>query len=149
MSLFEFVVRRLRWLARVPMAPQIFDSMLLAWTAIRHPGRLRAMEVVEEAATRIPGVRLSVHRFGGIGFSLGGHEVGHIHGNGLLDLYAGRKLARELVAAGRAGPHHVFGESAWVSYWIESGADVTEAIALLRACSDARQVLQQGREMAI
>jgi hypothetical protein len=131
MSLFEFVVRRLRWLARIPLAPQLFDSLLLAWTALRHPNRLRAMEAIEEAAIGIPGVSLTVHRLGGVGFSLRGRELGHLHGNGLLDLFTGRKLARELVAAGRAETHHFFGESAWVSYWVRSGADVSQAVALI------------------
>jgi hypothetical protein len=132
MTFFEFVVRRLRWLARAPLAPQLFDSLLLAWTALMHADRLRAIEAIEEAATGIAGVRLTVHRLGGVGFSIGGRELGHVHGNGLLDLYTGRKLARELVAAGDAEPHHLFGESAWVSYRVRTAADVGQAVALLR-----------------
>jgi len=136
MSAFEFAVRRLRWLARVPLAPQLFDALLLAWTALRHRERIEAMEAIEAAALEIPGIRLTVHRLGGVGFSLGRRELGHLHGNGLLDLHTGRKLAGELVAARRAEPHHFFGESAWVSYWVRSAADVNEAAALLRRCFD-------------
>jgi hypothetical protein len=139
MSFFEFVVRRLRWMARVPLAPQLFDSLLLAWTALRHPNQLRAMEAVEDAAMGITDVRLTVHRLGGIGFSLGGRELGHLHGNGLLDLFAGRELARELVSTGRAEPHHFFGESAWVSCWVRSSLDATQAVALLQCVYEARK----------
>jgi len=139
MTPFEFVVRRLRWLARIPLAPQIFDSLLLAWTALRHPNRLRAMEAVEAAAIGIPAVSLTVHRLGGLGFAFGGRELGHLHGNGLLDLFTGRKLARDLVAAGRADTHHFFGESAWVSYWVRSAADVIQAVALLQCVFGRRQ----------
>ena len=41
--MFRFVVRHLRWLARVPLAPQLFDALLLAWTAKRNilPAALR------------------------------------------------------------------------------------------------------------
>jgi hypothetical protein len=134
MNVFDFAVRRLRWLARFPPAPQLFDALLLAWTAVRHRERLKAMEAIEAAALEIPGVRLAVHRFGGVGFSLARRELGHLHGNGLLDLHTGRELARELVAARRAEGHHFFGESAWVSYWVRSAADVPKAAALIQCC---------------
>jgi hypothetical protein len=143
MTPFEFVVRRLRWLARIPLAPQIFDSLLLAWTTFRHPNRLRAMESLEDAVVRIPGISLTVHRLGGIGFSLCGREVGHLHGNGLLDLFTGRKLARELISTGRAEKHHFFGESAWVSYWVRSTADVTEAVTLLQCALESSTAAAQ------
>jgi hypothetical protein len=134
MNIFAFTVRRLRWLARYPLAPPLFDALLLAWTALRHPDRLKAMEAIEASVLKLPGVRLTVHRFGGVGFSLGERELGHLHGNGLLDLHTGREVAKQLVAARRAGPHHVFGESAWISYWVRSEADVREATALLEHC---------------
>ncbi len=153
MSVFEFAVRRMRWLARVPLAPQVFDALLLAWTAVRHRERLGAMEAIEAAALEIPGVRLTVHRLGGVGFSLGGRELGHLHGNGLLDMHTGRKLARELVAAGRAEPHHFFGESGWVSYWVRSAADVSGAAELLRSCPASlcasASGVREGEEQAL
>jgi hypothetical protein len=131
MNGFGFVVRRMRWLGRVPGVPQVFDGMLLGWTALRHPRRLRVMEQVEAAALKLPGVRLSVHRLGGTGFSVEGRELGHLHGNGLLDVFTGQNAAAELVAAGRAEWHHVFGKSAWVSYWVRSEGDVAGATLLL------------------
>jgi hypothetical protein len=41
-------------------------------------------------------------------------------------------MARELVAAGRAEVHHVFGESAWVSYWVRGEEDVAGGVELVR-----------------
>jgi hypothetical protein len=40
--------------------------------------------------------------------------------------------ARMLVSEGRAEPHHVFGESAWVSFWIRTTEDVPQAMDLLQ-----------------
>ena len=131
--MFRFVVRRLRWLARIPGAPQFFDALLLAHTAIFHRERLAAMEEIEAAALRLPGVRLRVHRLGGVEFFAGARELGHLHGNGLLDVNAGRELAAALVGAGRAEWHHVFGPSAWVSRWVRGRGEVADASALLRA----------------
>lgn len=130
--IFEFIVRRLRWLRRVPVAPQIFDSLLLTWTALFHRGRMAAMERLETETLRLPGVGPCGHRFGGIGFVHSGHEFAHLHGNGLLDIRLTRKQAGEIVMKGRALPHHVFPASGWVSFWIRSDVDVPAAMDLLR-----------------
>ena len=133
--MFSFVVRRLRWLAFLPLAPQLFDALLLAWTALFHRERLRAMESLEAAALALPGVTPCVHRFGGIGFRRDGREFAHLHGNGLLDVKLTRDRADELVSAGRAAPHHVFGPSAWVSFWLRSTHDLDGALALIETGS--------------
>jgi hypothetical protein len=72
------------------------------------------------------------HRFGGVEFQYGTREIGHLHGNRLLDVPFPSKLRDELVAAGRAEPHHVLPESGWISFHIRVEADVDAAIALLR-----------------
>ena len=130
--IFEFVVRRLRWLAKVPLAPHLFDTLLLTWTAVFHRDRFAALEALEVRALEFPGVRPCRHRFGGIGFLRGDREFAHLHGNGLLDVHLTRQRADLLVAAGRARPHHVFGPSAWISFWVRSGADLPNAVELLR-----------------
>jgi predicted DNA-binding protein (MmcQ/YjbR family) len=38
----------------------------------------------------------------------------------------------ELIAAGRAEPHHVLPDSGWISFWIRDDDDVAEAVELLR-----------------
>jgi len=131
--IFEFVVRRLRWLARVPLAPQLLDALLLTWTALFHREQLAAFEALEVRALHLPGVRPCRHRFGGLGFARGGCEFAHLHGNGLLDVHLTRESADCMVVAGLALPHHVFGPSAWVSFWVCSEADLPNAVKLLLA----------------
>ena len=78
--MFYFVVRHLRWAARVPGFPHLFDGLLLARTWLFQHARIGAMELLEAEALRLPGVRLKVHRFGGIEFvEKAGHELGHLH----------------------------------------------------------------------
>jgi hypothetical protein len=129
--IFEFVVHRLRWLARVPLAPQIFDALLLTWTAVFERKKLAAMTALEMQILRLPGVRLSVHRFGGTGFIRNGREFGHIHGNGLLDVHLTSEAARELVESGVASVHHVLGASSWISFRVRGKEDVPRAVKLL------------------
>jgi hypothetical protein len=130
-SLFRFVVRHLRWLAHLPLAPQFFDSLLLSWTALVDRPRLRAMEALESAALQLPDVAPCIHRFGGIGFAHHGTEFAHLHGNGLLDVHLTRERAATLVATGRAEQHHVLGPSAWISFSIGSQMNVKEALGLI------------------
>ena len=87
---------------------------------------------IAEAVMEWPGVERAPHRFGGTEFRLGKRELGHLHGDALVDLPFPRKVRDELVAAGRARPHHVLPDSGWVSFSIESPDDVERAIALFR-----------------
>ncbi len=130
---FHWVVRHVRWLARVPGSTQLFDALLLAWSCVFHRQRVAAMEALEAAALQIKGIRLGVHRFGGTEFRLRGRELGHVHGNGLLDVHCSRERGRELIEAGRAKPHHIFPQSGWVSFQLESPRDVASGLEVLRS----------------
>lgn len=79
-----------------------------------------------------PGVTTGSHRFGGVEFRLGRRELGHLHGSRLADLPFPVRVREELVAAGKAEPHHVLPESGWVSYYIHDVADVGRVVALFR-----------------
>jgi hypothetical protein len=98
--------------------------------------RISAGKQIAEAVTAWPGVERGPHRFGGIEFRLGKRELGHLHGDALVDLPFPRKVRDELIAAGRARAHHVLPDSGWVSFWIESPEDVEDAIALFRLAYD-------------
>jgi len=63
--------------------------------------------MIERELRSWPGVTVHRHRFGGIEFRYGRKELGHLHGDDLADLPFPTRIGRELVAAGRASPHHV------------------------------------------
>lgn len=87
---------------------------------------------IEQEVGSWNGVTVSTHRFGGIEFRLGRRELGHLHGDRLADLPFPVSLRRELVASGRAEPHHILPESGWVSVRIRGDADVATVIDLFR-----------------
>src|SRR3712207_5812945 len=70
--------------------------------------------------------------FGGVEFRVRGHEIGHLHGSRLADLPFPVKMRKELVAEGKAHPHHVLPETGWVSYPIRGEEDVEGALELFR-----------------
>jgi hypothetical protein len=78
------------------------------------------------------GVSAHPHRFGGTEFRLGRREIGHIHGDRLIDIPFPTTVRNEVVASGEADPHHILPDSGWVSFYIRDEADVEKGIALLR-----------------
>jgi hypothetical protein len=79
-----------------------------------------------------PGVTIGRHRFGGTELRYGRRELGHLHGSRLADLPFPLLVRNELVAFGRAEPHHVHPDSGWVSYVIRGEEDVARVVALFR-----------------
>ena len=78
------------------------------------------------------GTSAEPHRFGGVEYRLGRRELGHIHGDYLLDIPFPVKVRDEIIAAGQAQPHHILAESGWVSFYLKEEADIIRAIPLLR-----------------
>ena len=140
--MFKFVVGKLRCLARIPGLPQLFDAGLMIATMLFDRPRLRAMELFESAICRKYAIQRRPHRFGGVGFFVGTTEIGHLHGNGLLDLFVGKSFRTDQVGRGRALPHHVFPESGWVSFWLRSPADIAQPLDLFEIASMYRTTSQ-------
>lgn len=76
------------------------------------------------------------HRFGGTEFRVGRREVGHVHGDSLVDIPFPLGVRDELVRSGVAEPHHVLPKSGWVSVYLRKPGDVARAIELLRRSYD-------------
>jgi Family of unknown function (DUF5519) len=77
-------------------------------------------------------VEAAPHRFGGVEFRLGRRELGHLHGDRIADLPFPRRVRDELIAEGRARPHHVLPDSGWVTISIGTDSEVENAIELFR-----------------
>jgi hypothetical protein len=77
-------------------------------------------------------VSLASHRFGGLEFRLGKREIGHVHGDSLVDVPFPKHVRDEVVAAGEAEPHHILPDTGWVSVFLRVDDDAERAIALLR-----------------
>lgn len=104
-----------------------------------------AHERITSAVVAWEGVTTHSHRFGGTEYRLGRRELGHLHGDHLLDLPFPTRLRHEIVAAGLAEPHHLLVESGWVSFYLHAEGDIERAIALLRRAYDLAQAQAQRR----
>jgi hypothetical protein len=95
-----------------------------------------------------PGVAEGTHRFGGIEFRLGRRELGHLHGERLADLPFPRRVRDELVASGRAAPHHVLPDSGWVSRRVDGPDDVAAVVELFALSYEHAAAARARREAA-
>ena len=91
-----------------------------------------AQKTITETLLGWEGVSSAPHRFGGVEYQLGTRELGHIHGDRLVDIPFPRKVRDEIVNAGLAQPHHILPETGWVSLYLRQQEDVQKAITLLR-----------------
>jgi hypothetical protein len=91
-----------------------------------------AGETINAAVTSWDGITAAPHRFGGTEYTIGRREIGHVHGDWLVDIPFPTRVRNELVQAGRAEPHHILPDSGWVSIFLREPSDVQRAIELLR-----------------
>lgn len=97
-----------------------------------------AQQLVNAAVMQWPEVTSGPHRFGGLEWRIGKTEIGHIHGDALVDIAFPSKVRDELVAAGRAQPHHIYPQIG-ISFFLNEPGDIEQAIELLRLSYDLIQ----------
>jgi hypothetical protein len=95
-----------------------------------------ARNAIENAVLSWAQVEAHAHRFGGQEYRIGKREIGHIHGDALVDIPFPTAVRDEVIASGRAQPHHILPDSGWISFYLRQPADIAEAIALLRMSYD-------------
>ena len=103
-----------------------------------------ASEQITAEVTAWPGVEAGIGSRGEFGFSVGGHQLGHLHGDHVAHFGFPREIGAELREQGSVGPHPVNRHSTkMAARRIESDADVRDVIALMRLNYD-RVVAQEG-----
>ena len=89
-------------------------------------------ERIISTITAWPGVTTGTGPFEETELFLDGEMLGHVHGDHQADIPYPRRIRDELVAAGRAEPHHIHPESTWTTRTITSDGDVDAIVELIR-----------------
>jgi hypothetical protein len=79
-----------------------------------------------------PGVTTGDTGRGGLQFSYGRVELGHLHGSSFADLPFPKKVRDKLIAQGRASVHPPLPDSGWVRRRMEGPDDAEAIIELFR-----------------
>ncbi len=103
-------------------------------------------ETVEREVSSWTGVEVRPHRFGGVEFRVMGHEIGHLHGSRMADLPFPVRIRKELVAEGKAEPHHLLPRTGWVSYYPRGPEDAPAVVELFRL--NYEHLVERGRKKA-
>lgn len=99
----------------------------------------QAQKRICDAMARLPDVKVLPHRYGGFEFRFGRKELGHVHGDWLVDIPFTKKVRDEIIAAREAEPHHILPTSGWVSLFLRTEEDVVRAIQLLQRSFEMKQ----------
>ncbi len=101
-------------------------------TQLERPDQeISPLEAVRRQVSSWDGISLHQHRFGGVEFRFGGRELGHLHAK-FADLPFPRSIRDEMVASGRAKPHHVLPDSGWVTVPMRTASEAENVIGLFR-----------------
>jgi hypothetical protein len=106
-KLFRWVVKYLYPLKHIPMLPYIFDGILKMHAYVFHQDLLDWLDDIDNEMVKLPEVFVSSHKYGGVQYNALGKEIGHIHGNGLIDIRFTKKLKSQISEEGKVEDHHI------------------------------------------
>ena len=92
----------------------------------------KSLTQVEREVMGWPGVTTGDTGRGGLQFSYGKVELGHLHGSSFADLPFPKKMRDQLIADGRAAVHPPLPGSGWVRRRTDGPGDVEAVIELFR-----------------
>jgi Family of unknown function (DUF5519) len=110
---------------------------------------MRNSEIVQQTVLSWEGVTAHPHRFGGTEYRLGKREIGHIHGDRLVDIPMTKPARDQAIAEGKAEAHHILPDSGWVSIWLREPKNLDDALELLQRSFQmalAQRANRQARE---
>jgi hypothetical protein len=133
---FAFVIKYLNFLKNLYPLPLIFDVLMMIFTwAFRHEVYL-VVSKVDQTVSSWPGMKITLHKYGGFQFNVNDKEIGHMHSNGIVDILFDLKTKEQLLSESALQDHHTFKDSGWVSYYIRKKEDEKEVIRLLKLSFD-------------
>jgi hypothetical protein len=103
------------------------------------------LTMIEREVKSWPGVTTGDTGRGGLQFSYGKVELGHLHGSSFADLPFPKKVRDELIAQGRASVHPPLPNSGWVRRRMGDPGDAEAVIELFRMNYDRAKARDERR----
>lgn len=137
--MFDWIVKYVGFLKHVPLLPHVFDAGLKLISLVTNRNLPDYIDEIEAEVLSWKHTSVTAHKYGGIQFNNTTCELGHIHGNGLLDILLSRKQKTLWMKQYPVEDHHVFKNSGWVSFSIKTRTDRQTAIDLLKSVYLSKQ----------
>lgn len=106
---------------------------------------MEPLKTVERKVRSWAGVTTGDTGRGGLQFSYGRVELGHLHGSSFADLPFPKKVRDQLIAAGRASVHDPLPNSGWVRRRMDGPGDAEAVIELFRMTYDRARARAKRR----
>ena len=134
------IEKNFSYFKQIPLLPNLIDEQLKLLILFIRPVVFSKMTDYVKYVKTIEGLTSKYHRYGGLEFQVNGKEIGHLHGDGLVDLRFNLAIKQQIVQEGLAEPHHVFPDTGWISYTITSDKPIEDLQELtLRAVEFAKR----------
>ncbi|MES2590950.1 MAG: luciferase family protein [Bacteroidota bacterium] len=127
----ELTINYFSFLKHIPMLPHFFDWLIKIKIRLSGKKTLDYIDQIERKVLTWQQTTASSHKSGGVQFNVDGKEIGHIHSNGLLDVFLKLNVAEQLIREGRVTEHRTIKNSGWLSFQIKTEQDILFAIELL------------------
>jgi hypothetical protein len=101
--------------------------------------------LIEREVKSWPGVTTGDTGRGGLQFSYGRVELGHLHGSSFADLPFPKRIRNELIEQGRASVHDPLPNSGWVRRRMYGPEDAEAVIKLFRMTYDRARARAERR----
>lgn len=125
---FKWVISHFGFLKNVQPLPFVFDAFLSLSTAVFYSNRMHLISRLEDELASWEGVSKGFHKYGGIQFNYRKRELGHIHSNGVTDIFLSKTLKKEVLSKNLAEEHHTLINSNWVTIFIKKEEDFQNAL---------------------
>ncbi len=103
------------------------------------------LKTIEREVKSWPGVTTGDTGRGGLQFSYGRIELGHLHGSSFADLPFPKRIRNELIEQGRASVHDPLPNSGWVRRRMHGLEDAEAVIELFRMNYDRAKARAERR----
>lgn len=138
---------RFRFFKHIPLLPHIIDEQLKLYTLFFKPKVFRQMMDYVNTVKKWDQVTVKYHRYGGLEFQVNGIEIGHIHGNGLIDLHFNKAISATIIQKQLAEPHHVLKETGWISFYLANNTQLPTIIQLTQLSYELKRKSKSSNEL--
>lgn len=139
-----------RWLRVLTRPASDEHEPEAARSAVRNvePPMQTSLDALLKRLEGTPGLVIRPRPINTIGFYHRGHELGHVHRTGHIDLHVPPPVHDALLDGGRAEHHRHMHDVGWITHRLDNNCDAIQAAWLVRLALAAHRLCREGADSA-